>query len=104
MRTTTTKSRRGDCYESAATAILDVRTDEARLVHGTVWHEASGRHGHAWVEFGDTVLDRSNGNDVELPRSAYYALGRVEDVRRYTAREARLAMSRTGHYGPWEGS
>jgi hypothetical protein len=103
-----------------------------RVAHGTPLGEGpieGIRYGHAWIEhtapiperpdnvpFTDeewedltrftavTVIDKSNGNDVVMPRSLYYALGCIdfESVRRYTFDEAGRHAVTTGVYGPWE--
>jgi hypothetical protein len=85
------------------------------VAHGSVFHPVSGRHDHAWIEVdmafeGVAVesasalfcIDRSNGNDVMMPRVLYYALGEIEDVRRYTWEQAKRALLKHRHYGPWE--
>jgi len=122
-----TKKRRagGDCYEAAATLALYPSDQLARQIaagakvfvaHGTVWHEAVGWHGHAWIEIERQVwipqsqeaiplhecLDKSNGHDAMMPAAVYYYLGRVKDVHRYTVKQARAEMLRTRVYGPWQ--
>lgn len=104
----------GDCYVVAAHFMVDLPDAERsryRLCHGTPLGRGpiNGlRFGHAWVERTDgdhvTVIDRSNGSDLELPQSLYYAIGAIdpEEVKRYTAHEAILFMLETEHYGPWE--
>lgn len=49
------------------------------------------------------VFDTSNGQRRELPRDAYYALGRIdpEEVVRYSPEDSRRHALRSGHYGPW---
>lgn len=51
-----------------------------------------------------TVLDHSNGREIELPRMAYYGLGNIEPehTRYYTYEEMIRTAGRAGHYGPWE--
>lgn len=120
---------KGDCFEVAGKAIvanrLDGKPDDdtLKLVHGLVLCTLEGgtakvgeRHWHAWIEQElrhpdwpeDAVavicVDRSNGHDVQLPQSFYYATGHIdpEQVHRYTAQEAAVQMIETGHYGPWE--
>jgi hypothetical protein len=101
-----TRGANGDCYVVAGQVVAMSYGDYegSLVVHGSVYHPAIGRHGHAWVETPDgDVIDQSNGHDSVMPIPVYYALGRVEDVARYTADEARAEMLRTGHYGPWKG-
>lgn len=100
----------GDCYVVAGRAILDASLLgglPVALVHGTVESPTVPRHGHAWVEIEITpgawfVQDRSNGHDWFGPRGAYYALGRVENVKRYEQQAAVEHLARHQHFGPWE--
>lgn len=50
-----------------------------------------------------TVVDRSSGQDLALPRELYYAMGGLstEQVWRFTPDEARHELVTRGHYGPW---
>lgn len=102
-------SRGGDCYAACGRVILLDGDRNMRVCHGEVFNAKSGRfHGHGWLEttepvFG-TVLcrDIANERDMTLPRDAYYRLGRVRKVRRFTGEEARLLLAQTGRWGPWQ--
>lgn len=120
----------GDCFPTALHYVYSLPDEERkshRIVHGVP--EGQGeieglRFDHAWVERTDPlpenlppeqramfeqwqmnviVIDKSNGNDVEMPRMLYYQLGNIKerDVHRYTFDEAAAHAVRTGHYGPW---
>lgn len=95
------KAATGDCYEVAAR----LTKPGFELVHGTVVGSKTRRHGHAWIEYESggywMVIDRSNRNNVTMIREAYYAIGRVRVVQRYTWLEAMSNMMDSGHYGPW---
>jgi hypothetical protein len=124
------RSGDGDCFEVGLQYIHAVPAEDAdryRLCHGVP--EGQGeieglRFDHCWIERTDplpdnmpepqrslfmqyemniTVIDKSNGNDVEMPRLMYYQMGNIRpaDVKRYTADEARREAIRTGVYGPW---
>lgn len=99
--------RNGDCYKIHAEALLDINTTtldlaEALLCHGSVWHSESERHGHCWLELNkDIVLDISNGHKVIMRREVYYALGKVEDVTQYDAKQLRELVLKHGTYGPF---
>lgn len=94
------KSARGDCYEVHGKAILE--GTPGLLCHGTVWHPDVGWHGHCWIELNeDVVVDFSNGHRAVLRREVYYRIGKVKDVRRYDAEQARELVLREGTYGPW---
>jgi len=117
----------GDCYEAAANYVINnsgvvsflvppgaTARPGLMLVHGEVTGQGKiegVKYGHAWVEDGDLVIDVSNGRDLQLPKAAYYALGRVDNdgaqrikpnLHRYTAKEARRNLVMHGHWGPWD--
>jgi len=105
----------GDCFEAAGKFMMDEgivgRKKSLRLVHAEVTGQGAiqgVRFGHAWVEDGDTVIDKSNGRDVRMPKSIYYALGHVYDDRGdsnmhvYTPQEFRKMVMRYSHWGPWD--
>lgn len=104
----------GDCYEAAGKFIAEQlmmgRGDGYVLVHGEVRGQGplmGVNFGHAWVidVATDSVIDKSNGRDINMPRFIYYAIGGVEDIgnyHEYTAEEARAVMLKTGNYGPWD--
>jgi hypothetical protein len=101
-------SANGDCYCAAARFLLDLgSSSNARLVHGEVRGQGSlagFRFGHAWVEINGWVIDVSNGRNLCMQRSQYYATGQIDpmQVRSYSCTEVILLTSRFGHYGPWE--
>lgn len=106
----------GNCYQWHYEAILHGNfdgtslseivpdPDRLRLCHGTVIHPdaENPRHGHAWLEAEDLCAFISNGKIHSIPAFAYYALGNIKDVKRYTLQEAASWGVKTGHYGPWE--
>jgi hypothetical protein len=99
----------GDCFEAAGKYMMDQKmrgADEGLvLVHGEVTGQGpieGLKYGHAWVEDGDWVIDKSNGQDLRLPKEIYYALGRVGKVHRYDYRKFARKVTDTGHWGPWD--
>jgi hypothetical protein len=56
---------------------------------------------HCWIEFGDVVIDRSNGLDFLGRKEIYYKIGRVQYVERYTLREVTENMLKHDSYGGW---
>jgi hypothetical protein len=104
----------GDCYEAAGKFISERLLDGDRirflLVHGEVRGQGplmGVNFGHAWVidKTSDSVIDRSNGRNLVMPRFIYYAIGGVEEIgnfHEYTAEEARNMLLETGSYGPWD--
>lgn len=106
-----TKDKSGDCFLAHGNFIFADTKGKYTLCHGTVYHSLTGRHEHCWLEYEEKfesgftqmmVKDISNGNDVEMPQDAYYRLGKVEDVKRYTRKEATGHMLTHMTYGPWE--
>ncbi len=114
------KTSGGDCYEAAAKYILSVGNPvfggtagaAANLV--VVHAEVMGQGGIAGVQYGhgfvvdksdDSVIDKSNGRDLHLPRVIYYAIGQIEyigNIHEYTYKEVAEKMAESGHYGPWD--
>jgi hypothetical protein len=77
------------------------------LVHGEVTGQgaiAGVKYGHAWVEEGDMVIDKSNGRDLKIPKIMYYALGHIHSDRvfKYTFDEFKKKVSKYKHWGPWD--
>ena len=102
------KLANGDCYQVHCETMLDAGIDKAliedwRLCHGTVYHPEAGWHGHCWIEIADgkIVIDSSNGHNATVRSGGYYRVGKVKDVKRYTAEEARRMVLQEGTYGPW---
>jgi len=115
----------GDCYEAALNymishgvlgpAFLRAPGEEGDpdliLVHGEVTGQgpiAGLKYGHAWIENGAMVIDKSNGRDLRMPKMLYYALARIgrrsdhQNLHRYTAAEAKKQMAKHKTYGPWD--
>ena len=103
------KNTGGDCYQVSADYVVNHSLSGGGnglvLVHGIVTGQGPIRgiqYGHAWVEDGDEVIDKSRGRDIRMPKVLYYALGNVSETVRYTPDEARRKMLDTGTYGPWD--
>ena len=102
------ESAMGDCYQAAGNlAISFVGDPKAKLVHGMVNGQGSLegiRFGHSWVEYGNKVLDHSNGKKREMPKSVYYKLGKIkpEQNKYYAPKEAIKWMMKSKHWGPWQ--
>ena len=99
--------RGGECYAACGTAIL-LGELKGLLCQGEVFNPKSGRfHGHCWIEnqvmsHGIVwVVDIGTERTVSMPRDAYYNLGRVRRVKRYTPEKARELLSKTKRWGPW---
>ena len=104
----------GDCFEAAGKYVMDKcgfgSADGCQLilVHGEVAGQGpleGVTFGHAWVLDSGTVIDRSNGRNVQMPQPVYYALGRVDNIGNtveYTWEEARKNILLYEHWGPWD--
>lgn len=60
-----------------------------------------------WVEDGNIVIDKSNGNDIRMEAKIYYAIGGVNKTQkgayaRYSFNEMKRKLNKTKHYGPWD--
>lgn len=101
------KSGTGNCFEIHVEILVDmVKTKQDlkkyRLVHGSVYNEITGRHPHCWIEIDDKICrDMSNGLDVTMTKEDYYRIGQIQDVKKYTFKQMRLNLLRSGHYGQW---
>ena len=105
----------GDCYQTARNTLLDFwllrergdpRVKDVFLVHGTIvsrlGNAADRRIDHAWVEVnGDTVVERSNGNDITISKAEYFELLQAVEDARYTLEESYKEFNKFSHYGPW---
>ena len=115
----------GDCYEAAGKYILGLSRlymddegvagevgDAAGLI--LVHAEVNGQGPMEGTTFGhgfvvdtrtDTVIDRSNGRDLRLPKAVYFAIGGVYDndnFYEYTPQEMMANLIRHKHWGPWD--
>ena len=96
----------GDCFVVAVENLMSDRDLILchGIVHGQGWLEGM-EYPHAWNETEDGyVIDQSNGNDVYMPREAYYALGKIDpqNVRRYDYLDMARQIVDEGTYGPWD--
>lgn len=104
----------GKCFDDALDLISQLlqgaETPEALaerlvLVHGICLAPDGHPFAHAWVEDEDRCLFRGilagEAHYFAAPHAAYYADARVQEVTRYTVREAWAANRRHGTYGPW---
>ncbi len=78
-----------------------------KLCHGGGILQTDGKpFGHAWVEYGNKCIDKSNGKSIELPKKVYYALGNIpvkgHKIYKYSPEETGLKMVRNKHWGPWD--
>ena len=95
----------GNCYEVAGRIALNSIDNTTSFVcHGEVVGKGKIKgivHGHAWIEEGDMVIDKSNGKNITMPKSLHYKIGQIKNVKRYTFKEAREIMLEVCHFGDW---
>ena len=103
----------GDCYEAAGRYMMDKCQFGGDctgwvLVHGEVMGQGDIdgiTFGHAWVESNGMVIDKSNGRDLQLPASLYYAVGKIDEIGnvvKYSWPDARDKILEFEHWGPWD--
>ena len=102
----------GNCYEAAGKFMMDAcifnDCSDIVLVHGEVAGQGAlegETFGHAWILKAGTVIDKSNGRDLQLPRHLYYTLGQIDNIgntHEYTWEQARELIAKTEHWGPWD--
>lgn len=106
-----------NCFEAAiecAATLVGVGSGcDVRICHGLPLGQGGDtnkeRYAHAWVEARPPggkwyALDVSHGLQVVMPRTEYYRIGCIDGdgVARFTTAEARDAIERLGHLGPWD--
>lgn len=109
-------SNGGDCFESALKELMNSNPfgkdhmDNMTLVHAVVTGqgEIEGvKHGHAWNEVGDIVIDKSNGRNIVMRKEQYYKAGNINpanrsEFKRYTRKEMANEVKKHKTYGPWD--
>tara|TARA_Y100000389_G_scaffold11292_1_gene10430 strand:+ start:158 stop:490 length:333 start_codon:yes stop_codon:yes gene_type:complete len=100
----------GDCFEVAVKYMMDEGLGgDLTLVHAEVIGQGSIdgiQYAHAFcVDSNDTVIDKSNGGDLRLPKPLYYAVGgiyAVDNYHEYSYSEMIKMCMEYEHYGPWD--
>lgn len=107
------REAKGNCYDSAVEFMLSLyqsleqwpqAQERVRLVHATCTGQgpiAGLPIGHAWVEYGDTAYDFSNGTRWVGRAARYRELAQARDVHEYDYRSMLINLNRHEHYGPW---
>jgi hypothetical protein len=97
------RSRLGRCYEMAGAAVL-TRFVDAVLVHGSIRQPGSNENTapfmHAWVVLADGHVWEPTQARLWDARSFWSVMQPVV-TNTYTHAELCIAMTRTGHWGPW---
>ena len=94
----------GNCYHNAFRWLLyrPELSEDHYIVHGLVYHEQSGRHGHAWIETTIDGIQFVYDSGDYIPKVLYYLWGDVSYTVRYTLKEAATLACQTEHSGPWD--
>ena len=102
----------GDCYEANGRHVMNMMmapdTKKWKLCHGVGILQTDGKpFGHAWIEYGgNKCIDKSNGNDINIPKKLYYEIGNFPvkgyKIYKYSHEETGLKMVRNKHWGPWD--
>jgi len=122
-RSLSSQSKRplGDCYDAAGKYILyasklhmgggEVGDAEGLiLVHAEVNGQGpleGTTFGHALVidTATDTVIDKSNGRDLHMPKDLYYAIAGIpwiDNYFEYTPEQMMKNLVKYRHWGPWD--
>lgn len=90
----------GDCFKNTNrwNAQKGEKTDF--VCHGTVTNGVGKTFAHAWIESGDIVIDPTTG--VRMPKSKYYKLLQVKNVKRYDSTTAIRNQIKYRQHGPWD--
>lgn len=104
----------GHCFDDALDLICqllqgaetpEALADRLMLVHGICLAPDGHPYAHAWVEDEDRCLFRGvlagEAHSFAAHHAEYYAEARVQEVTRYSVRDAWAANRRHGTYGPW---
>ena len=96
----------GDCYRANGRLMIG-EDDSTRLVHGVGILQTDGKpFGHCWVEKGGRCIDKSNGNNINFPKKAYYALLKAPvkgtKLYKYTPEQVSINVLKIKHWGPWD--
>jgi len=102
------ENKGGECYRCAAQYVME-HPETHSLAHAVVTGQGpieGLRYGHAFVLFDRDGVEyvKDLNADVEMPSALYFAVGRIdpEKVVTYSPREAAVAASTSGHWGPWD--
>ena len=94
----------GNCYQVAYQYFTNKRT--GKLVHGLVMGQGALdgiRYVHAWVEDGNTVIDKTLPQRFQkMSKREYYKIGKITNTFSYDQEEVLEKVIETGVYGPWE--
>ena len=94
----------GDCFQIAYRYFTNKRS--GKLVHGLVMGQGALdgiRYVHAWVEDGNTVIDKTLPQRFQkMSKREYYKMGKITNTFSYDQKEVLDKVIETGVYGPWE--
>ena len=100
---------KGNCYISNAKHLIDMPTNDWKLVHGIAEGQEGSpieglKFGHCWLERGNEILDFSNSIKLRYPKDFYYALGHIDESNNYYYTKDELInwILKEKTWGPWE--
>ena len=102
------ENKNGDCFQAAWRAFYQNISKSPLLVHGIITGQGpieGIKYNHAWVEIGDTVIDKTIPLFAKgFPKDAYYRLANADEdkVFKYNAKEVAKKAQEFETYGPWE--
>eukprot|EP01047_Picozoa_sp_COSAG01_P140799 COSAG01_NODE_71753_length_255_cov_0.525641_1_plen_84_part_11 len=80
-------------------------SNDYRLIHAIVERRSDGKkHIHSFIldTKTNTIIDKSNGLDLELPKQLAFALGNIEHYVEYNLNAMLKHLIQYKHYGPWD--
>ena len=107
----------GDCFDKHGRMFLFENLGEDwQIVHAIVINARDNAPmNHCWLEKTELVefpggnkhpmtncVDKSNGNDAEMPSGLYYYAGKVQEVVKYDLEQYRELVNEHATWGPWE--
>ncbi len=102
----------GHCFDNSLRYLWSLPEDKKDLYvlcHGVVTGKGNLegiRYVHAWLEHVELpiVLDPAlhKKNPPMFMKDKYYEVGKIEQVVRYTVKEAGELGAKVGHFGPWK--
>jgi mevalonate pyrophosphate decarboxylase len=93
----------GDCFEVAMKLLWTSPT--YRLIHAIVERRSDGKkHIHSFIldTESNMIIEKSNNNNIKLPKEIYFALGNIEHYVIYDINDVCKKCVKYKHYGPWD--
>lgn len=101
--------RTGNCFESAFNYMTNPANyhKDMRLCHGLPIGQGGfaakvGEFPHAWIEIASMGIVHDTEKDITVPMDAYYRVGEIDYVKKYTRMEVFKLVEEHETSGPWD--